>query len=129
MAEVRFLVSSLSCRPPQSERGSGPERHGHGHHGGGSAERLQPAARRRAARRGDKEGGDSAGEGRPVPRLCKFPADGMLCVRTEIKPGDACFQVTTEEMCVSLPLLAEFKVAKVQEASVVIYDYYEPSNY
>lgn len=38
---------------------------------------------------------------------------------------DACFQVTTEEMCLTLPLIVENKVARVQEASVIIYDYYE----
>lgn len=37
------------------------------------------------------------------------------------------FQVTTDEMCVQIPLVMEYKVAKMQEASVVIYDYYEPS--
>uniref|UniRef100_A0AAX7SLZ8 CD109 molecule n=1 Tax=Astatotilapia calliptera TaxID=8154 RepID=A0AAX7SLZ8_ASTCA len=30
-------------------------------------------------------------------------------------------------MCLSIPLIIEYKVAKVQEATVVIYDYYEPS--
>ncbi|XP_025998933.1 CD109 antigen isoform X3 [Astatotilapia calliptera] len=34
--------------------------------------------------------------------------------------------VTTLEMCVQIPLIIEYKVAKVQEATVVIYDYYEP---
>lgn len=38
---------------------------------------------------------------------------------------DACFQVTTDEMCLTLPLIVENKVAKVQEASLIIYDYYE----
>lgn len=38
-----------------------------------------------------------------------------------------CFQVTTEEMCLLIPLVMEYKVAKVQEAAVVLYDYYEPS--
>lgn len=38
-----------------------------------------------------------------------------------------CFQVTTEEMCAVIPLMVEYKVAKVQEAAVCIYDYYEPS--
>lgn len=37
-----------------------------------------------------------------------------------------CFQVTTNEMCLVIPLVLEYKVAKVQEAAVVIYDYYEP---
>ena len=36
-------------------------------------------------------------------------------------------QVTTEEMCVEIPLVVEHKVVKVQDATVVIYDYYEPS--
>ncbi|KAM4632857.1 CD109 antigen [Polymixia lowei] len=34
--------------------------------------------------------------------------------------------VSTMEMCVELPLVLEFKVAKVQDATVLIYDYYEP---
>ncbi|XP_029903666.1 CD109 antigen [Myripristis murdjan] len=34
--------------------------------------------------------------------------------------------VTREKMCVRLPLVMEHKVAKVQDAAVVIYDYYEP---
>ncbi|KAM8846122.1 CD109 antigen [Synchiropus picturatus] len=34
--------------------------------------------------------------------------------------------VTQVETCVLLPLLLEFKVAKVQEAAVLVYDYYEP---
>lgn len=38
-----------------------------------------------------------------------------------------CFQVTTEQMCIEIPLTLEYKVAKVQEANVVVYDYYEPS--
>ena len=38
-----------------------------------------------------------------------------------------CFQVTTEEMCLMIPLVMEYKVAKVQEATVLLYDYYEPS--
>lgn len=38
-----------------------------------------------------------------------------------------CFQVTTSEVCVSVPLVVETKVARVQEASVVVYDYYESS--
>lgn len=36
------------------------------------------------------------------------------------------FQVTTEEMCLVIPLVMEFRVARVQEASVSLYDYYEP---
>ena len=30
-------------------------------------------------------------------------------------------------MCVQIPMDVEFKVSKVQEATVSIYDYYEPS--
>lgn len=50
-----------------------------------------------------------------------------LCVWSEGKEAEMCFQVTTEEMCLEIPLVMEYKVAKVQEASVLIYDYYEPS--
>lgn len=38
-----------------------------------------------------------------------------------------CFQVTTQEVCVPIPLIVQNKVAQVQEASVVVYDYYESS--
>ncbi|XP_029965690.1 CD109 antigen [Salarias fasciatus] len=31
-----------------------------------------------------------------------------------------------EEVCVTIPQVMEFKVAKVQDANVVVYDYYEP---
>nr|XP_020475100.1 CD109 antigen-like [Monopterus albus] len=34
--------------------------------------------------------------------------------------------VTTEEMCLQVPLVMYCKVAQGQKASVVIYDYYEP---
>ncbi|CDQ59229.1 unnamed protein product [Oncorhynchus mykiss] len=34
--------------------------------------------------------------------------------------------VKTEEMCVKIPLVMDFKVANVQDATVLIYDYYEP---
>ncbi|XP_062324493.1 CD109 antigen isoform X2 [Osmerus eperlanus] len=34
--------------------------------------------------------------------------------------------VTMEEMCVEIPLVVEHKVVRVQDATVVIYDYYEP---
>lgn len=30
-------------------------------------------------------------------------------------------------MCLTIPLMVETKVARVQEASVVVYDYYESS--
>lgn len=35
-------------------------------------------------------------------------------------------QVTQEEMCLVVPLILEVKVGRVQEASVTLYDYYEP---
>ncbi|XP_035986277.1 CD109 antigen [Fundulus heteroclitus] len=34
--------------------------------------------------------------------------------------------VSTQETCLYVPLLVEFKVGKVQEATVAVYDYYEP---
>ncbi|KAA8582937.1 hypothetical protein FQN60_015483 [Etheostoma spectabile] len=49
--------------------------------------------------------------------------------KVETVPGKVVLyldSVTTEEMCVRIPLVVEFKVAKVQEANVIIYDYYEP---
>ncbi|XP_060947396.1 CD109 antigen [Limanda limanda] len=47
----------------------------------------------------------------------------------EMQPGKLILyldSVTTDEMCVQIPMDVEFKVAKVQEATVSIYDYYEP---
>ncbi|XP_035764844.1 CD109 antigen [Neolamprologus brichardi] len=49
--------------------------------------------------------------------------------KVETQPGKVILyldSVTTLEMCVQIPLIIEYKVAKVQEATVVIYDYYEP---
>nr|XP_033503796.1 CD109 antigen isoform X2 [Epinephelus lanceolatus] len=49
--------------------------------------------------------------------------------KVETEPGKVIVYldtVTTEEMCVVIPLMVEYKVAKVQEAAVCIYDYYEP---
>ncbi|XP_005452481.2 CD109 antigen isoform X2 [Oreochromis niloticus] len=49
--------------------------------------------------------------------------------KVETQPGKVILyldSVTTREMCVQIPLIIEYKVAKVQEATVVIYDYYEP---
>ncbi|XP_051264948.1 CD109 antigen isoform X1 [Dicentrarchus labrax] len=49
--------------------------------------------------------------------------------KVETLPGKVILyldSVTTDEMCLMIPLVMEFMVAKVQEASVVIYDYYEP---
>nr|XP_057942118.1 CD109 antigen isoform X2 [Doryrhamphus excisus] len=34
--------------------------------------------------------------------------------------------VTTEKMCVMIPFLVDVKVARVRQASVLVYDYYEP---
>ncbi|CAN9507342.1 unnamed protein product [Ophioblennius macclurei] len=33
---------------------------------------------------------------------------------------------TSEEVCVTIPQVMEFKVSKVQDANVLVYDYYEP---
>ncbi|RVE56091.1 hypothetical protein OJAV_G00232690 [Oryzias javanicus] len=49
--------------------------------------------------------------------------------KVEVQPGKVILyldSVTTEEMCLFIPLAAEYKVAKVQEAAVILYDYYEP---
>lgn len=40
--------------------------------------------------------------------------------------GGVLLQVTREEMCLVVPLVLEVKVGRVQEASVTLYDYYEP---
>ncbi|XP_069371373.1 CD109 antigen isoform X2 [Paralichthys olivaceus] len=47
----------------------------------------------------------------------------------EMHPGKVVVyldSVTTDEMCLQILMHAEYKVAKVQEATVSIYDYYEP---
>ncbi|KAM7368320.1 hypothetical protein PAMP_014548 [Pampus punctatissimus] len=49
--------------------------------------------------------------------------------KVETEPGKVILyldSVTTEEMCLLVSLVMEYKVAKVQEATVLIYDYYEP---
>ncbi|XP_047429099.1 CD109 antigen isoform X2 [Mugil cephalus] len=49
--------------------------------------------------------------------------------RVETQPGKVVLyldSVTTEEMCLEIPLVMEYKVAKVQDATALIYDYYEP---
>ncbi|KAL0967289.1 hypothetical protein UPYG_G00250340 [Umbra pygmaea] len=49
--------------------------------------------------------------------------------KVETPPGKAILyldSVTTEEICVEATLFMAFKVVKVQDATVVIYDYYEP---
>ncbi|XP_038583673.1 CD109 antigen [Micropterus salmoides] len=61
------------------------------------------------------------------------PTDGIqtneVIKKVEMLPGRVILyldSVTTEEMCLLIPLFMEYKVAKVQEAAVLIYDYYEP---
>ncbi|XP_030260339.1 CD109 antigen isoform X1 [Sparus aurata] len=54
---------------------------------------------------------------------------GEALKKVETQPGKVVLyldSVTTNEMCLQIPLVMEYKVAKVQEASVIIYDYYEP---
>ncbi|XP_071766721.2 CD109 antigen [Centroberyx gerrardi] len=54
---------------------------------------------------------------------------GAVVKKVETSPGKVILyldSVTTEEMCIQIPLVMEYKVAKVQDATVVIYDYYEP---
>ncbi|XP_014825271.1 PREDICTED: CD109 antigen-like, partial [Poecilia mexicana] len=54
---------------------------------------------------------------------------GGAVKRVETEPGKAVLyldSVSTQESCLLVPLLVEFKVARVQEASVSVYDYYEP---
>ncbi|XP_027896681.1 CD109 antigen isoform X1 [Xiphophorus couchianus] len=61
-------------------------------------------------------------------RLDLVPLDGAV-KRVETEPGRAVLyldSVSTQESCLLVPLLEEFKVARVQEASVSVYDYYEP---
>uniref|UniRef100_A0A3P9PAS1 CD109 molecule n=1 Tax=Poecilia reticulata TaxID=8081 RepID=A0A3P9PAS1_POERE len=50
---------------------------------------------------------------------------GGAVKRVETEPGRAVLYLDSES-CLLVPLLVEFKVARVQEASVSVYDYYEP---
>ncbi|XP_040920879.1 CD109 antigen [Toxotes jaculatrix] len=55
-------------------------------------------------------------------------AEGVI-KKVETQPGKIILyldSVTTDELCLLIPLVMEYKVAKVQEAAVLIYDYYEP---
>ncbi|KAM9840307.1 CD109 antigen [Aulostomus maculatus] len=55
-------------------------------------------------------------------------AEGVLR-KVETQPGKVILyldSVMAEETCHMIPLVPEFKVARVQEATVLIYDYYEP---
>uniref|UniRef100_A0A3Q0SE27 CD109 molecule n=1 Tax=Amphilophus citrinellus TaxID=61819 RepID=A0A3Q0SE27_AMPCI len=56
---------------------------------------------------------------------------GGVVKKVETQPGKVILYLDSvscsQEMCVQIPLIIEHKVAKVQEATVVLYDYYEPS--
>uniref|UniRef100_H3CZE0 CD109 molecule n=1 Tax=Tetraodon nigroviridis TaxID=99883 RepID=H3CZE0_TETNG len=61
-----------------------------------------------------------------------LPPDGIqtddVVRKVETPPGKVIVyldSVTTSEVCLSIPLMVQNKVAKVQEASVLVYDYYE----
>lgn len=56
--------------------------------------------------------------------MCRRVTDASSLI--VVRNRDVCLQVTTEDVCVLVPLVTEFKVAKVQEAAVLVYDYYEP---
>ncbi|XP_029985381.1 CD109 antigen-like isoform X2 [Sphaeramia orbicularis] len=50
--------------------------------------------------------------------------------KVETQPGKVILyldSVTTDHMCIMMHTVLEFKVGKVQEAAVIIYDYYEPT--
>ncbi|KAJ4928836.1 hypothetical protein JOQ06_004460, partial [Pogonophryne albipinna] len=52
-----------------------------------------------------------------------------LIKKVETQPGKVILyldSMTAEEKCFTIPLVLEYKVGKVQEASVLIYSYYEP---
>ncbi|XP_041951100.1 CD109 antigen isoform X1 [Alosa sapidissima] len=52
-----------------------------------------------------------------------------LVRKVETQPGKVILyldSISTEELCINFPILLEHKVAKVQDAVVVVYDYYEP---
>ncbi|XP_034059074.1 LOW QUALITY PROTEIN: CD109 antigen-like [Gymnodraco acuticeps] len=53
-----------------------------------------------------------------------------LIKSVETQPGKVILyldSMTAEEKCFTIPLVLEYKVGKVQEASMVIYSYYEPN--
>ncbi|XP_069579786.1 CD109 antigen [Brachyistius frenatus] len=57
------------------------------------------------------------------------PETNDILKRVETPPGKVVLyldSVTMQRRCVELPLVTEYKVGKVQEATVLIYDYYEP---
>lgn len=37
-----------------------------------------------------------------------------------------CLQLTKSEVCIKLPIVRNYKVARTQDAVVQVYDYYEP---
>ncbi|XP_042565902.1 CD109 antigen [Clupea harengus] len=52
-----------------------------------------------------------------------------LVRKVETQPGKVILyldSISTEVECISFPILLEYKVAQVQDAVVVVYDYYEP---
>ncbi|XP_028809377.1 CD109 antigen isoform X2 [Denticeps clupeoides] len=52
-----------------------------------------------------------------------------LIRKVETAPGKVIFyldSVSTEQVCLNIPIVMDYKVAKVQDAAVVLYDYYEP---
>ncbi|XP_036406063.1 CD109 antigen [Megalops cyprinoides] len=54
---------------------------------------------------------------------------GDLIRRVETPPGKVILyldSVTTSQVCIRIPTVRDFKVAHVQDAVVLIYDYYEP---
>uniref|UniRef100_H2MS57 CD109 molecule n=1 Tax=Oryzias latipes TaxID=8090 RepID=H2MS57_ORYLA len=47
--------------------------------------------------------------------------------KVEVQPGKVIVYLdSVKEMCLLIPLMVEYKVAKVQEVAVILYDYYEP---
>lgn len=101
---------------------------------GGSSERLQCPTGPGTAGRCLEASGDRARQGGSVPGLCELRPDlaGRFCLVLFGRQNQPQFclvlvlQVSTQESCLLVPLLVEFKVARVQEASVSVYDYYEP---
>uniref|UniRef100_A0A4W6FTI1 CD109 molecule n=1 Tax=Lates calcarifer TaxID=8187 RepID=A0A4W6FTI1_LATCA len=55
-----------------------------------------------------------------------FPTDEVV-KKVEAEPGKVIMYLdSVRELCLTIPLVMEYKVTKVQEATVSIYDYYEP---
>uniref|UniRef100_A0A672II71 CD109 molecule n=1 Tax=Salarias fasciatus TaxID=181472 RepID=A0A672II71_SALFA len=58
-------------------------------------------------------------------------ASAELIRKVEIKPDKISLYLdsVSSQVCIQLPIVRKFKVARTQDAAVLVYDYYEPSEY